>query len=196
VHGANGYLLDEFLTGGVNMRTDVYDGSATARVRLMAETVTAVRAAVKPGFLVGVRVSQTKVNDHTHRWRGRKDGAQTIFQFGGERGGLHSYAEHAAWRPACEGGALSLAALAKKYGGLPVIANGALHDPIRAAAMLDAGEADTIALARGAPANVDWPDRVRYGRPVQEFEGNTVLPVADLATADAHRKTHAHLQVM
>jgi 2,4-dienoyl-CoA reductase-like NADH-dependent reductase (Old Yellow Enzyme family) len=71
-------------------------------------------------------------------------------------------------RPAFEGGALSLAALVKKDGGLPIIANGALHDPIRGAAMLDAGEADMIALARGALANIDWPDGVRDGHPVHD----------------------------
>ena len=80
VHGANGYLLDQFLTEGVNLRTDAYGGSATARVRLMAETVSAVRAAVGPEILVGVRVSQTKVNDHTHGWLGRVDKARTVFQ--------------------------------------------------------------------------------------------------------------------
>ena len=186
VHGANGYLLDQFLTEGVNLRTDAYGGSATARVRLMAETVSAVRAAVGPGILVGVRVSQTKVNDHTHGWLGRVDKARTVFQaLAASRADYIHTTEHEAWRPAFKDGGLSLAALARKYGGLPVIANGALHDPIRAAAMLDAGETDMIALARGALADVDWPDRICDGRPLQEFDRDTLLPVADLATADA-----------
>ena len=189
MHGANGYLLDQFLTEGVNLRTDAYGGPTAARVRLMTETVCAVRAAVGPEFLVGVRVSQTKVNDHTHSWQGRADEAQTIFQALAASGADYIHTtEHEAWRPAFKDGGLSLAALARKYGRLPVIANGALHDPARAAAMLEAGEADMIALGRGALANVDWPDRVRTRRPLQEFDHNILSPVADLATADMHRE--------
>jgi len=105
VHGANGYLLDQFLTEGVNLRTDSYGGPAAARVRLMAETVRAVRTAVGPEFLVGVRVSQTKVNDHTHSWQGRADEAQTIFQALAASGADYIHTtESEAWRPAFNDG--------------------------------------------------------------------------------------------
>ena len=191
VHGANGYLLDQFLTEGVNRRTDAYGGPASARVRLMAETVRAVRAAVEPGFLVGVRVSQAKVNDYAHSWAGREDDARIIFAALAVGGADYIHTtEYEAWRPAFpafkEGGS-NLAALARRHGGLPVIANGALHDPARAMAMLEAGEADVIALARGALANTDWLERVREGQAVLEFDRGSLAPVADLANADARR---------
>ncbi len=130
VHGANGYLLDQFLTEGVNRRTDAYGGQAAARVRLMAETVRAVRAAAGPDFLVGVRVSQAKVNDHAHSWAGREDDARTIFPALAAGGADYIHTtEHEAWRPAFKDGGPTLAALAKKHSGLPVIANGGLHNP-------------------------------------------------------------------
>lgn len=192
LHGANGYLLDQFLTEGVNRREDTYGGPTLARVRLAAETLAAVRAAVGPSFLVGVRVSQTKVNDHAHSWIGREDDARVIFSTLGAGGADYIHTtEHKAWRPAFADGGRSLAALAKAHAGRPVIANGGLHDPARAAAMLESGEADMIALARGALANTDWPERVREGRAVLEFDRESLSPLADLANADARRVAEA-----
>lgn len=188
VHGANGYLLDQFLTEGINLREDAYGGPTLARVRLAVETVAAVRAAVGPGFLVGVRVSQTKVNDYAHSWAGREDDARIIFSALGASGADYIHTtEREAWCPAFTEGGRSLAALAKAHAGLPVIANGGLHDPARAAAMLESGEADVIALARGALANTDWPERVRESRSVLEFDRESLSPLADLANADAGR---------
>ncbi len=186
VHGANGYLLDQFLTEGINLRTDAYGGPAPARARLMAETVRAVRAAVGPDFLIGLRVSQAKVNDYAHKWAGREEDARAFFEALAASGPDYIHTtEHEAWRPAFGEDGLSLGALAKRHSGLPVIANGSLHDPARAAAMLDSGEADMIALGRGALANSNWPDRVRGNQPVREFDGVILSPLADLANADA-----------
>ena len=57
VHGANGYLFTQFLAPEDNPRTDGYGGDLVGRARLLRETVRAVRAAVSPGFAVGVRLS-------------------------------------------------------------------------------------------------------------------------------------------
>lgn len=71
IHGANGYLLDQFLTDYTNLRTDEYGGPVRNRVRLIAQVLAAVRDAVGD-FPVGVRLSQTKVNDFTYRWPGAR----------------------------------------------------------------------------------------------------------------------------
>jgi 2,4-dienoyl-CoA reductase-like NADH-dependent reductase (Old Yellow Enzyme family) len=70
---------------------------------------------------------------------------------------------------------------------VPVIANGSLHDPARAAGMMARGEADLIALGRGALSNADWPRRVRDGLPLEEFDRTLLSPLADLANADLRR---------
>ncbi len=57
LHGANGYLFTQFLAPADNPRTDAYGGSLDNRARLLRETMRAVRAAVSPGFAVGVRLS-------------------------------------------------------------------------------------------------------------------------------------------
>ncbi|MGK0360142.1 MAG: 2,4-dienoyl-CoA reductase-like NADH-dependent reductase (Old Yellow Enzyme family) [Bradymonadia bacterium] len=57
IHGANGYLFTQFLAPEDNPRTDGYGGDLAGRARFLRETVRAVRAAVSPGFAVGVRLS-------------------------------------------------------------------------------------------------------------------------------------------
>jgi 2,4-dienoyl-CoA reductase-like NADH-dependent reductase (Old Yellow Enzyme family) len=57
IHGANGYLFTQFLAPRDNPRTDRYGGDQAGRARLLREAVRATRAAVSPGFAVGVRLS-------------------------------------------------------------------------------------------------------------------------------------------
>lgn len=188
VHGANGYLLDQFLTAGVNRRTDAYGGAVAARLRLTVETVRKVREAVGPDFLVGVRVSQGKVNDSGHRWPGGEADARAVFSGLAASGVDYIHTtEPEAWRPAFSEDGPSLASSARVHGGVPVVANGALHDPARAAGMLDSGDADMVSIGRGALADADWPERVRQRRALSGFDRGILAPLADLANADGRR---------
>lgn len=183
IHGANGYLLDQFLTEGVNTRSDAYGGELANRLRLTLETVTAVRAAVGTDFIVGVRSSQGKVNDFVHKWRGQEDAAEIYTLLGGLPLDYLHTTEFEAWQPAF-GEGLSLAALAKRHSGLPVLANGSLHDPARADELLSVHGADLISLGRGALAHADWPQRVAQGKSLQPFDSRIFSPLADLESAD------------
>ncbi|MCE4940206.1 tRNA-dihydrouridine synthase [Bacillus subtilis] len=69
----------------------------------------------------------------------------------------------------------TLAALAKKYSKLPVIANGSLHDSEKAKEIIEKGEADVITLGRGALANYDWANKVKSGEQPNEFEPEKTL---------------------
>ncbi|RZN22909.1 NADH:flavin oxidoreductase [Bradyrhizobium sp. Leo121] len=187
IHGANGYLLDQFLTEGINLRDDRYGGDIEARLRLIAEVAQAVRDAVGPQFVVGVRISQGKVNDFVHKWSGSEDEAARIFGLVGRLpiDYLHT-TEFEAWRPAFGAGA-SLAALAKKHVAIPVLANGSLHDPEQAAGLIESSEADFISLGRGALTHPDWPRRVTAGASLEAFDPGILSPIADLENADKHR---------
>lgn len=57
LHGGHGYLLCSFLSPTLNRRDDAYGGDAERRARLLFEIVDGVRAATKPGFTLGVRLS-------------------------------------------------------------------------------------------------------------------------------------------
>jgi 2,4-dienoyl-CoA reductase-like NADH-dependent reductase (Old Yellow Enzyme family) len=182
IHGANGYLLDEFLTDYMNTRTDNYGGNTGNRVRLAAEVCHDVVSAVGGDIAVGIRISQGKVSDNHHRWAGDEEDAATIFSALGQTGidYIHT-TEYRALAPAFAGSGKSLALLAKEYSGLPVIANGHLDDPRDAAAIVDSGAADVVALAKPALANRDWPHRVQTGQPLSpDLPADLFGPVANV----------------
>lgn len=180
IHGANGYLLDAFLTDYMNTRTDAYGGSVANRVRLITEVCGDVAAAVGQDVAVGVRISQGKVSDNRHRWAGREDDAATIFTALANTGIDYVHTtEYRALAPAFDNDSAPLAALAKRYSGLTIIANGHLDDPADAAAIVGSGTADVVALAKPALANRDWPRRVRTGQPLSpDLPADLFGPVA------------------
>ncbi|GAA2793391.1 NADH:flavin oxidoreductase [Saccharopolyspora taberi] len=176
LHGANGYLLDQFLTTYTNHRDDEYGGDVTGRTRLPVEVLRAVRAATGPGFTVGIRLSQTKVNDLAYRWSGVAEASGILRAFG-EADYLHLASEGRDWlETAVLDGGVTVTALARQVTGRPVIANGGMHDPARAESVLTGGHADLVALARGALANPDWPRRLAEHRPPAEFDPATLKP--------------------
>ncbi|MFC7395556.1 NADH:flavin oxidoreductase [Scopulibacillus cellulosilyticus] len=189
IHGANGYILDEFLTDYTNKRTDEYGGSTENRVRLLVEVSKAIREAVGQDFTIGIRISQAKVNDFAHKWAGKEKDAEIIFGQLGQAGlDFIHVTEYKAWLPAFpagedivethssfNGNGASLAALAKKYGKISVIANGHLEDPAKAIEIVEKGEADMITLGRGALANHDWVNKVKSGKPLADFNPEEVL---------------------
>lgn len=183
IHGANGYLLDQFLSEGINRRDDQYGGGVENRLRLTQEVVQAVRAAVGSEMVIGVRASQGKVNDFLHKWRGAEEAAAIFTALGQLPVDYIHTTEFEAWKPAFAEGE-SLAAYAKRYSGRPVIANGSLHDPQAATGMVARGEADMVSLGRGALTHADWPLRVLSNAPIDEFDRNILSPMADLANQD------------
>lgn len=67
IHGAHGYLIDQFFWSGTNSRTDQYGGELANRTRFAAEIVKNVRAAIGPDFPIILRVSQWKQQDFAAR---------------------------------------------------------------------------------------------------------------------------------
>lgn len=198
IHGANGYLLDAFLTDYLNTRTDDYGGNVANRVRLATEVCGDVAAAVGADIAVGIRISQGKVSDNDHRWAGREDDAAAIFTALAGTGidYIHT-TEYRALATAFGGTSRTLAALAKHYSGLTIIANGHLDDPEDAATIIGSGAADVVALAKPALANRDWPRRVQAGQPISpDLPADLLGPVATVkdwevaATPNTARPAH------
>jgi 2,4-dienoyl-CoA reductase-like NADH-dependent reductase (Old Yellow Enzyme family) len=191
VHAANGYLLDQFLTDYTNERTDHYGGEVINRVRLTVEVVAAIRGELGPDAVVGVRLSQGKVNDFTYRWPGGARDAELVFGAMETAGAnyLHVASEGRKWiETATLDTGVTITALARKTSDLPVIANGGMHDPIQAAEVLEGGHADVLSLGVGALANPDLPRRLASGAPLAEFDHQWLQPMATLDNTDRHRR--------
>lgn len=185
IHGANGYLLDQFFTDYTNSRTDHWGGDTAGRLRLSLAVIESVRQRVGQDIPVGIRISQGKVNDFFHKWANGEEDARVVFTMLAQSGidYLH-LTEYEAWQPAFPDNPHSLIALARKYAPqLTIMANGSLHDETRATEVIEKG-ADFIALGRGALANHDWPERIAAGRAVNEFDSAILGPIANIKDSE------------
>ena len=191
VHGANGYLLDQFLTTYTNLRGDEYGGPIENRVRFHAEVMKAVRDAVPAPLPVGVRISQTKVNDLTYVWPGGVSDADVVFP-ALQRTGIDfiHVSAHLGCTPVFDCG-LSLAALAKRATGMTIIANGKLNDPALAEAALTNGDGDFCAIGKGALADPAWPVKIQHGEVPIPFDPAMTSPLATVANTAAWRSRRA-----
>jgi len=164
IHAANGYFLDQFLTDYTNDREDQYGGSVENRCRLIAETTASIKNVVSNNFVVGVRVSQGKVNDFDYLWpKGINDG-KIIFTSLKNAGAdyIHFASEGKGFDHGCfTRDGESLPKLAREITGLTVIANGGLGNSSEANRIIEGDHADLVALGTGALANPDWPTRLK-----------------------------------
>jgi 2,4-dienoyl-CoA reductase-like NADH-dependent reductase (Old Yellow Enzyme family) len=188
IHGANGYLIDNFLTSYTNQRTDRYGGSVQNRIRLAVNVAEAVLAAVPAGFPVGIRISQSKANDYDYEWSGGADDAEAIFGALGRTGLTYIHVSaHLGCGPVF-GTGLSLAGLARRYSGIAVIANGKLENTAMAEDLIGRGEADFISIAKAALADPDWPNKIAAGVSPIPFDPAIFTPIATYDVEAAWRE--------
>ncbi|KAA2240577.1 NADH:flavin oxidoreductase [Chitinophaga agrisoli] len=181
IHAANGYLLDQFLTDYTNLRTDEYGGAITNRYRLIAAIIQAIRQVTPAGFIIGLRLSEGKVNNLRYRWPQGPAAARELLTAVAATPPdyIHIAAESGNWERDCmymDG--TSFTSLAKQIVGVPVIANGGLHEPAQAAKVLEQDHADLLALGKAALCNPDWPQRIRDGLPTVSFHPGMIKPSA------------------
>lgn len=160
LHAAHGYLLHQFLSPLSNQRSDAYGGSLHNRMRLTLEVLAAVRAALPAGFPLGVRISATD-------WvEGGWDVAQSVVlaQALAERGCAFLHVSSGGLHPAQKlpigpGYQVPLAEALRRAlaGAMPVIAVGLITEAQQAQAVLDAGQADAIGVARAILYQPHWP---------------------------------------
>ena len=182
IHGAHGYLIDQFLWAGTNERTDRYGGDMVQRATFLIEIIKAVRAAVGPTFPLLLRLSQWKQQDFEARLAPTPQELEAllapIVAAGVDM--LHCSTRRF-WEPEFDGSDLNFAGWAKKITGLPTMSVGSvglqvdfvtsMTDSEMADAHLDElvermerGEFDMIAVGRALLANPDWPNKIRAGQ--------------------------------
>jgi 2,4-dienoyl-CoA reductase-like NADH-dependent reductase (Old Yellow Enzyme family) len=158
IHGANGYLLDQFLQDGSNQRTDNYGGSITNRARLMLEVTDAVVSVWGPG-LVGMHLAP-RMDAHSMGDSDRLGTFTYVARELGERGIAFICArEHKAedWIGP---------KLKQAFGGVYIANEGFTLES--AQATLAAGEADAIAWGKLYIANPDLAERFAAGAALNE----------------------------
>jgi N-ethylmaleimide reductase len=171
VHGANGYLLDEFLRETANVRTDAYGGSIENRARLLLEVTAAVAGEVGADR-TGVRLSPVSPASGIVP----ADDEQPQFDHVAERLGEMKIAylhvvEGATGGPR-EAKPFDYGALRRKFGGTFLANNG--FDKALAEEQLAAGKADLFAFGRGFIANPDFVERLKLGAELNQLDPSTL----------------------
>jgi N-ethylmaleimide reductase len=173
IHGANGYLLDQFLQDGSNKRTDAYGGSVENRARLLLEVTEAVVSVWGPGR-VGVRIAPSGT------WASMSDSNPDVtFGYVAEQlnrfdlAYLHVVEPRIVGAEAPVDGKPPVAAvqLRKIFKGTILAAGG--FEPEGAAEIVDKGDADLVAFGRHFAANPDLPKRIELGLPLNAYDRNT-----------------------
>lgn len=186
LHAAHGFLLDQFLWGQTNRRTDGYGGDdIRARVRFPAEIVAAVREATGPDFIISLRFSQWKEVDYQARVADTPN--DLAIMLGTLRAAgvdiFHASARRF-WTPEWPDSPLGIAGWTKKLTDAVVIAVGSvgldvdvmdnffgkearstgaagLHELVR---RFGNHEFDLISVGRSLIGDPEWIQKVRQGR--------------------------------
>ncbi|MFF0105437.1 NADH:flavin oxidoreductase [Streptomyces hirsutus] len=182
LHGAHGYLIDQFLWAGTNRRADAYGGDPVARTKFAADVVAAVRERVSPAFPVIFRFSQWKQDAYDARLAETPGELEAILA-PLVAAGVDAF--HAStrryWLPEFEGSEMNLAGWAKKLTGRPVITvgsvglNGEFQEAFqgRGAELgsldnlldrLERDEFDLVAVGRAVLQDPQWAAKVLGGR--------------------------------
>ncbi|HEX4460823.1 MAG TPA: NADH:flavin oxidoreductase [Polyangia bacterium] len=192
VHGAHGYLIDQFFWAGTNQRRDRWGGETLAeRTRFGAEVIRSVRAAVGPDFPIILRLSQWKQQDFAFRLAHTPDAMAAWLTPLVDAGAdiLHC-SQRRFWEPEfpeIDGEAgLNFAGWAKKLTGAATISvgsvglsgdfvsafGGASSQPAsldRLVQRLERRELDLVAVGRAILHDAQWPAKIRTGAALGEF---------------------------
>lgn len=161
IHGAHGYLINQFLSPLSNHRQDEYGGAPENRVRLLGEVVEAVRRAMPEDMPLIVRIS---AHDYTPGGNTPEDLA-AMLNLVKDKGIDLIHVSSGAVTPAVPrfypGYQIPFALTVKDKTALPVIGGGLITEPLQAQQVVRAG-ADLVFLGRELLRNPYWPLRAAF----------------------------------
>ena len=180
IHGAHGYLIDNFLWDGTNDRDDSFGGSIETRSNLATSIIKAIRSNVSDKFIVGLRFSQWKQQDYTARLATNPDDLFKVLSGPCNAGldYLHSSMRRF-WDSEFEGSDENLAYWTKKLTNIPTISVGSvgldgdftdMMAPAKTAsidkALQDINEHkyDMVAVGRALLSDHEWVIKMKEGR--------------------------------
>lgn len=168
IHGAHGYLLGAFVSPFSNKRTDQYGGSLEGRARLPLEVVRRVREAVGPDYPIIYRMSSVEYVEGGFSIQEATMFSQLLEDAGVDcihcSQGIYVSA-HTIQPPSVipNGFYADHAATLKQVVDIPVITVGRYADPLMAEAVLRAGKADLVTMARASLADPALPNKAMRG---------------------------------
>lgn len=169
LHGANGYLLHQFLAPSSNQRTDVYGGTPQARARFVIEVAQAVSDAIGADR-VGIRISPA-INLHGALEDNPQDTTATYRTLVDALDGMGLAYLHTIGDPASP----LITDLAARFSGSHIVSNG--WDPVTdqnaAETLINTGRADLVAVGRAFIANPDLVHRWQTGALLNDPDGTT-----------------------
>lgn len=198
LHGAHGYLIDEFFWEKTNPRTDDYGGkSIKERSRFAADVVKAVRAAAGPDLIIIMRVSQWKATDYNAKLANNpkemEDWIGTLTAAGVD---IFHASQRRYWEPEFDGSDLNLAGWIKKVSSQPTITVGSVGlsgdimgafagessevvaDMRELQRRFERGDFDLVAVGRSILHDPNWVKKIKD----QEFDQLKPFDPASLQT--------------
>ena len=198
IHGAHGYLIDQFFWEGTNLRTDGYGGKTLAERSLFAiEVVKEVRRQVGEDFAVILRLSQFKPSAYTNKLAKTPQEMEKWLNPLADAGvDIFHCSQRRFWEPEFEESDLNFAGWAKKVTGKATITVGSvgltgeflaaftgessqpssLDELMR---RMDRGDFDLVAVGRPLLADPSWVQKIKYGR-MDELKGFTKVALDTL----------------
>lgn len=170
LHGAHGYLITQFLSPLFNKRKDKYGGNFSGRMTFVLEVLDAVRKAVGPDFVVGIRLSADELAPGGNTVNDYKVIAQKLEETGqldyiNVSSGTY-YTGYIFTPPMIVPHAFRsyLAAEIKRVVDIPVFTVGRIKDPILAEKILADGQADMVGMTRANIADPELSNKAKEGR--------------------------------
>ena len=188
LHGAHGYLLDSFLWGETNHRSDQWGGDRLRRTRLAREVVRAVRRVIPADKPIIYRFSQWKLQDYGARLAETPEELSMIAGALADAGvDIFDVSTRHFDAPAFDGSGMGLAGWVRKLVGKPVMTVGGIgfDKDLQSSFMeptapidnlgevvlrFDAGEFDLVAIGRAALMDADWIGKARRGEQFNPFD--------------------------
>lgn len=198
IHGAHGYLIDQFFWSGTNQRTDAWGGTMAKRSQFAIEIIKAIRAATSPDFPIVLRYSQWKQQDYTARLADTPQRLEAFLLPLSEAGvDIFHCSQRRYWESEFEGDALNLAGWTKKLTGKPTITVGSvgLNDDFFGAfaglgsstraiddllTRLDNKEFDLVAVGRALLQDPNWANKIKENKidELEQFSGKALTTLS------------------
>jgi 2,4-dienoyl-CoA reductase-like NADH-dependent reductase (Old Yellow Enzyme family)/thioredoxin reductase len=169
IHGAHGYLINQFLSGFSNIREDEYGGDTAGRSRFAREIVREVRSRIGEDFPLSFKISAQEfvpggltVDESIEIVRILIDAGIDIVQVSAGNDATPEWiCQPMFMKKAC---LADSAAKIKKVLNIPVMAVGRINDPVIADDIIKNGEADLVCMGRGLLADPELPNKAMEGR--------------------------------